>query len=358
VKRESSDLEEKRMRDVYLLAAGVLTGLAVPTSTFPQLSNLPSNASELSLNLGDKSQLNGNDQTVVRPTSETNTPEFSQFQPKSNSDVSNLQPASGVELYYQRLAALQSGQIYTRLASDRIQALASAKKSKLTYEDWKFLLQLEAKAMIDGQGVNRLSVMVGDSLSMWFPKDRLPSGKLWLNQGISGDTSAGIYKRLGLFSKTRPDVIYVMAGINDLRQGATDEAVLRNHRRIVRRLREDHPLTQVIVQSILPTRLSTVSNIRIRKINQKLALIAKQEGANYINIHNWFADAKGNLRQDLTTDGLHLSFEGYQVWQAVLNQIESKVTISRIEQIKRQEKLLKQFSYQYPQANYSQHNRI
>jgi lysophospholipase L1-like esterase len=341
------------MRDVYLLAAGVLTGLAVPTSNFPQLSNLPSNISDLSLNLGQNSQLNGTEKAVVYPTPETTAPEFSEFQPKSNSDVNNLQPASGVELYYQRLAALQSGQIYTRLASDRIQALASAKKSKLTYEDWKFLLQLEARAMADGQGVNRLSILVGDSLSMWFPKDRLPSGKLWLNQGISGDTSAGIYKRLGLFSKTRPDVIYVMAGINDLRQGASDEAVLRNSRRIIRRLREDHPLTQVIVQSILPTRITTISNIRIRKINQKLALIAKQEGANYINIHNWFTDSRGNLRQDLTTDGLHLSFEGYQVWQAVLNQVESRVTISRIEQIKYQEKLLKKFNLQHPQVVYN-----
>jgi lysophospholipase L1-like esterase len=353
------------MRDVYLLAAGVLTGLAVPTSNFPQLSNLPSNISELPLNLGQNSQLNGIEKAVVHPIPETTAPEFSEFQPKSlnnlrksNSDVDSIQPLSGIELYYQRLAALQAGQIYTRLASDRIQALASAKKSKLTYEDWKFLLQLEARAMADGQGVNRLSIMVGDSLSMWFPKEKLPSGKLWLNQGISGDTSAGIYKRLGLFSKTRPDVIYVMAGINDLRQGASDEAVLRNYRRIIRRLREDHPLTQVIVQSILPTRIATISNIRIRKINQKLAVIAKQEGANYINIHNWFVDFQGNLRQDLTTDGLHLSFEGYQVWQAVLNQVESKVTISRIEQIKRQEKLLKSFNYQYPQPTYSQHNRI
>jgi lysophospholipase L1-like esterase len=347
------------MRDVYLLAAGVLTGLAVPTSTFPQLSILPSNVSELSLDVQDNSQSSGIEKAVVSPTPESTAPEFSEFRTKpldelrkSNPEVITNQPSSGMELYYQRLAALQAGQIYTRLASDRIQALASTKKSKLTYEDWKFLLQLEARAMIDGQGVNRLSIMVGDSLSMWFPKEKLPSGKLWLNQGISGDTSAGVYKRLGVFSKTRPDVIYLMAGINDLRQGATDEAVLRNHRRIIRRLREDHPLTQVIVQSILPTRLPTISNIRIRKINQKLALIAKQEGANYINIHNWFVDFKGNLRQDLTTDGLHLSFDGYQVWQAVLNQIESKVTISRIE---RQEKLLKRSN---PQFLYSEQPRI
>ncbi|AFZ03718.1 SGNH/GDSL hydrolase family protein [Calothrix sp. PCC 6303] len=347
------------MRDVYLLAAGVLTGLVVPTSTLPQLSILPSNGSELSLDVKDNSPSNGIEKAVVSPIPESTAPEFSEFRTKpstelrkSNPETVTNQPSSGMELYYQRLAALQAGQIYTRLASDRIQALASTKKSKLTYEDWKFLLQLEARAMIDGQGVNRLSIMVGDSLSMWFPKDKLPSGKLWLNQGISGDTSAGVSKRLSVFSKTRPDVIYLMAGINDLRQGATDEAVLRNHRRIIRRLRQDHPLTQVIVQSILPTRLSTISNVRIRKINHKLALIAKQEGANYIDIHNWFVDFKGNLRQDLTTDGLHLSFDGYQVWQAVLNQIESRVTISRI---KRQEKLLKRAN---PQFVYSEQPRI
>ncbi|MEA5573330.1 SGNH/GDSL hydrolase family protein [Calothrix sp. UHCC 0171] len=341
------------MKDVYLLAAGVLTGLAVPTSALPKLSIVPVENSPVPWNLKVESpaqqlraEFSDSNSSLASPISpESTPPEFSnQAQTPATSvtpttylniqSETSYQPLSGKQLYYQRLAALRLGQIYTRLGNEAMREQIAASKSKLTYEDWKGLLALEARAMGDGQGKNRLSIMVGDSLSMWFPKDKLPSGKLWLNQGISGDTSTGVLKRVSMFSKTRPDVIYVMAGINDLRKGTADEVILRNHRKIIRRLREEHPLTQIIVQSILPTRLPTISNNRIRKINQKLATISQEEGANYLNIHNWFTDFQGNLRPDLTTDGLHLSLNGYEVWQAAIHQVESKIAVSRTKTVK------------------------
>jgi lysophospholipase L1-like esterase len=342
------------MKDVYLLAAGVLTGLAVPTSALPQLSIIHSQALRIPWNIqSQQAQLPSAEERSPVATPENSAPEFSNqqtvktspsllnntqpnnIQPDTEQQDIDRQPLSGKQLFYQRLAALRVGQIYTRVADEKSGSQFTGSKSKLSYQDWKGLLFLEARAMAEGQGANRLSIMVGDSLSMWFPKEKLPSGKLWLNQGISGDTSTGVSRRLSAFSKTRPDVIYVMAGINDLRQGVSDATILRNHRRIVRRLREDHPLTQIIVQSILPTRLPTVSNSRIRKINLSLAVIAKEEGANYLNIHNWFADFQGNLRQDLTTDGLHLSLNGYEVWQAAIGQVESKIPVSQAKRAKK-----------------------
>jgi lysophospholipase L1-like esterase len=327
---------DKAMKDVYLLAAGVLTGLVVPTSALPQLSIAQQDGSlPLDTSIGSQLQQHATQNQlppIVSPENST-PPEFSNPVERINIPQPTItpRPLSGTQLYYQRLAALRIGRIYTRLAS--VKTGDDGRKSQLSYEDWKGLLVLEARAMADGQGDNRLSVMLGDSLSMWFPKDKLPSGKLWLNQGISGDTSTGVLKRISAFSKTRPDVIYVMAGINDLRRGASDESILRNQRRIIRRLREEHPMTQIIVQSILPTRLPSISNNRIRSINQKVAVIAKEEGANYLNIHHWFTDFQGNLRQELTTDGLHLSLNGYEVWQAAIQQVETKNGVSPIKQL-------------------------
>ena len=347
------------MRDPYLLAAGLLTGLAIPASALPHLSIVLPESSRFLWDLKQGSQtiastkiinsvdlslpeLSGqafqplkSSQPIVGEKNVPSVPEFSS-QALPVSTESSLNPSaqatsllltSGNQLYYQRLAALKTGQIYTRVDSDNLQSLwESIKKRQLTYDDWKSLLALEARAIAQGQGANHLSILVGDSLSMWFPREKLPAGKLWLNQGISGDTSSGVLKRLGAFSATRPDVIYIMAGINDLRKGATDETILRNYRRIVRRLRQAHPQAQIIVQSILPTRLPKISNSRIRHINIQLTVIAKQEGANYLNIYSWFTDMEGNLRPELTTDGLHLSQEGYDVWRTALQQIEYKLT--------------------------------
>ncbi|MFW9263477.1 SGNH/GDSL hydrolase family protein [Nostoc sp. CALU 546] len=347
------------MRDPYLLAAGLLTGLAIPASALPHLSIVLPESSKFLWDLKQGSQAIVS--TKIIPSVDLSLPELSgqAFQPLKNSQptvseknvpsvpefssqglpgateslinpstqATSLLLTSGNQLYYQRLAALKTGQIYTRVNSDNLQSLwESIKKRQLTYDDWKSLLALEARAIAQGQGTNHLSILIGDSLSMWFPREKLPAGKLWLNQGISGDTSSGVLKRLGAFSATRPNVIYIMAGINDLRKGDSDETILRNYRRIVRRLRQTHPQSQIIVQSILPTRLPKLSNSRIRNINTQLTLIAKQEGANYLNIYSWFTDMEGNLRPELTTDGLHLSQEGYDVWRTALQQIEYKLT--------------------------------
>jgi lysophospholipase L1-like esterase len=155
---------------------------------------------------------------------------------------------------------------------------------------------------------------------MWFPSDRLPSQGFVLNQGISGDTTAGVLQLLNRFGQTRPDRIHVMVGINDLRQGASDQAVLNNLRQIMRRLRQAHPQAQVVVHSILPTRLTTIPADRIASLNAQLSAITQHEGVQYLNLQTYFADEYGQLRQELTTDGLHLNPDGYAVWQSVWRQ--------------------------------------
>jgi lysophospholipase L1-like esterase len=354
------------MRDSYLLAASLLTGLAIPASSLPQLSmiqlqnhpqlwnlkqgSLPSVGEKIipsvEISLPEfsnplspiKESLPPTVEEKIPPSAEISSPEFSnqvlssptQSSFKVDSEPVDRTLVSGKQLYYQRLGALRTGQIYTRVDDDKVGSLVrSSSKHQLTYEDWKTLLALEAKAIARGQGVNHLNVLVGDSLSMWFPAQKLPSGKLWLNQGISGDTSTGVLRRLSFFSKTRPDVIYVMAGINDLRNGVSDETILRNHRRIIRTLKQSHPESLIIIQSILPTRQQKIPNTRIRNINEQLAQIAKEQQVNYLNIHNWFTDSEGNLREDLTTDGLHLSTRGYDVWQWALQQVETKMTANK-----------------------------
>lgn len=340
------------MRNPYLLAASLLTGLVLPTSALPQVSIILPESSKFLSDLQHKSQPTVSEKNIL--SFDISLPEFSHqalplvyaSQPTvseksipsldnqvlSASTKSLLNPSyqppnlsvtSGNQLYYQRLVTLKTDKIYTHIDNKRVQSLLElAKKPQLTYEDWKGLLALEAKAITEIQNGNHLSILVGDSLSMWFPTEKLPAGNLWLNQGISGDTTGGILKRLAAFSATKPDAIYVMAGINDLRKGASDRTILYNHRRIIHSLKQSHPKTQIIIQSILPTRLESIPNTRIRRINAQLASIAKQEKVSYVNIYSLFTDSQGNLRTELTTDGLHLSPDGYDVWRSALQQIK------------------------------------
>ncbi len=196
------------------------------------------------------------------------------------------------------------------------------------YEQWLAQLQREAEA-IAANPPERLGVLAGDSISLWFPPELLPPQRTWLNQGISGEVSSGLLKRLPLFDNSNPEVIFVMIGINDLIRGISPSEVIENQRAIVRDLVWVHPNARIVVQSILPhsgsgatwegrDRLLNIPNEQIRDINRELAAIASEEGVEFLDLYPLFADSQGNLRLELTTDGLHLNEQGYLVWRTAL----------------------------------------
>lgn len=206
--------------------------------------------------------------------------------------------------------------------------LELGKRYQLSYKEWLNVLEKEANITAKKAPQN-LSILVGDSLSLWFPNELLPIKQSWLNQGISGESSKGLLKRLDLFEKTQPKSIFVMIGINDLIRGADDETILENYRQILRYLQKNHPQSQINIQSILPhggesatwegkEKLLAISNSRIEKLNQQLQAIALQEKVRYLDLYSLFVGKEGNMRPDFTTDGLHLSRQGYLVWSSAL----------------------------------------
>ena len=201
-------------------------------------------------------------------------------------------------------------------------------RHQLNYHQWVALLEKEAEVIADQKPEN-LSILIGDSLSLWFPSELLPKERSWLNQGISGETSAGLMNRLELLDKTRPEVIFVMIGINDLIRGVKDKTILANQQLIIRYLQQVHPQAKIIVQSILPhssdkvtwegrDRLLKIPNSRIRELNRQIKAIAQDEGIIYLDLYPLFADTEGNLQIELSTDGLHLNPQGYVVWRNAL----------------------------------------
>lgn len=206
----------------------------------------------------------------------------------------------------------------------------------LSYEQWVALLGQEAQ-VVARQRPSRLSILAGDSISLWFPPDLLPTGVTWLNQGISGETTYGLWMRLNLLDQTQPEIIFVMIGINDLARDVRQVTIVENQRGIVRQLKATHPKARVVIQSILPhggsrlaaqpqtsktppwvKRFMQLSNTEIRRLNDRLQRMAEEEGVEFLDLFPHFLDEKGDLQLKLTTDGLHLSRAGYEVWRSQL----------------------------------------
>lgn len=196
----------------------------------------------------------------------------------------------------------------------------------LNYQQWVDLVRQEARAHAD---VPRLTVLLGDSISLWFPQELLPGRRTWLNQGISGEKSDMLLRRLDALDGTQPDTIFVMVGINDLIAQVPEQSIAQNLEQSVQYLKQQHPDAHIIVQSILPhgaeratwegrDRLLQLPNDRIQAVNTAIAKMADEEGVDYLDLYPLFADGEGALRPDLTTDGLHLNDRGYLVWRTAI----------------------------------------
>jgi lysophospholipase L1-like esterase len=116
-----------------------------------------------------------------------------------------------------------------------------------------------------------------------------------------------------------------MIGVNDLIAGRSNADILTNYDDIVGQLRDNHPDARIVVQSILPTDHHAVRNDRVRAINHQLAQMAQRHDAMYLDLYPHFSDEAGRLRAELTTDGIHLSDFGYEVWQSFLRQVDAQI---------------------------------
>jgi lysophospholipase L1-like esterase len=205
---------------------------------------------------------------------------------------------------------------------------ATPERQSLPYEQWLDILGKEAKA-VAVKNPDRLTVLLGDSLTLWFPPELLAGNRSWLNQGISGENTAGLLKRLNLLDDLKPQTILVMVGVNDLIKGSADETVMANYQKLIDELKARHPKSEIVIQSILPhggDRLTVddreqvlkTSNERIVQLNRKLRELTTQREVKFFDLHAVFVDRDGLLRSDLSTDGLHLNSQGYAAWQSAL----------------------------------------
>lgn len=173
-------------------------------------------------------------------------------------------------------------------------------------------------------------IFLGNSITDGAEWGELFQNKYIKNRGISGDTTWGVYDRLETILKGNPKKIFLLIGINDIGRGRDDQYVIDGIERIIKKIKEDNPRTQLYVQSILPVNPvygkfggHTSQWKRIPEINARIKRIAIREGITFIDLFTSFVDQEGKMNKDLTNDGLHLLGQGYEVWkQAVLPYIK------------------------------------
>jgi lysophospholipase L1-like esterase len=173
-------------------------------------------------------------------------------------------------------------------------------------------------------------LLVGDSITEGFPVNTILSEFNIVNKGVYGDNTSGVLSRLQSdVINEYPDYVFLLIGTNDFALERTNEQILETMHHILDTLTSSLVLAEIYLTSILPTRdIANRPNDRINLFNQELKKISFNFGIHYFDLSVFFKDEMGELKSDLTTDGLHISENGYQLWAEVLkNKLSAKPTI-------------------------------
>jgi len=166
-------------------------------------------------------------------------------------------------------------------------------------------------------------VFLGDSITEGFPTSTLLGDFPVVNKGVAGDRTDSILERINRdVIELAPHAVFLLVGINDLSFTRSNTTLLVNYERIIFRIVKGLPGVKLFVESILPTRnLENRPIERIQLLNLEIHKLAMKYGAKYLDIYPLFLDVRGELAEELSDDGLHLTASGYEKWAGYLKQI-------------------------------------
>ena len=167
---------------------------------------------------------------------------------------------------------------------------------------------------------NRI-VFLGNSITIGWSETHPEffNNKPYVNRGISGQTTPHMLLRF------RQDVInigatavVILAGTNDIAQNTgpiTLDMILDNLKSMTE-LARAHDI-KVILCSVLPAydypwRPGLQPNIKIPKLNALIKAYAKKNGVYYLDYFSAINDGNNGMVNKYSPDGVHLSLEGYQ----------------------------------------------
>lgn len=167
-------------------------------------------------------------------------------------------------------------------------------------------------------------VMFGDSITARGDWKELLENEHIINLGIDGDCTQGLINRVETVVNLEPKMVFLMIGVNDLCTSVPLQKVFENYKKILDSFKNKN--INLIVQAILITQMKTV-NKKIEEFNFLLKEYCKKQDLLFIDLNDSFKNEENLLREDLTTDGLHLGQKAYKAWAYKLNQLIKSIEV-------------------------------
>jgi len=208
--------------------------------------------------------------------------------------------------------------------------------NSLNAQDWPNFKEFqEANARLPQVKQNEKRVVfMGNSITIGWLQTHPDffKNKPYVNRGISGQTTPQMLVRF------RSDVVdleaaavVLLAGTNDIAGNTgpvTLEMILDNIKSMTEIAQANN--IKVILCSVLPAfdypwRPGLAPNVKIPKLNKMIKRYAEESGAYYLDYFTALEDGNNGMIKEYTTDGVHLTLEGYQVMEPLVEKALQKV---------------------------------
>ena len=144
-----------------------------------------------------------------------------------------------------------------------------------------------------------------------------------LTRGISGDVTSHMLERLDdNVLVTKPSVLVLLVGANDLGHGGTPQSLCDNLKEIIIAVQNELPDCRIIVESLYPVNpnvLAISKNIvgtrtkeDILKSNELILNMCNELSVTYVDVHSHIVDDEGYMYKELSIEGLHMNKRGYE----------------------------------------------
>lgn len=193
-----------------------------------------------------------------------------------------------------------------------------ADRRRLDFDYWN--LQLVREDVAVG------TVFLGDSITEYWSLEAYfsPADGLIVNRGIGSDTAANMLRRFDAdVVQLRPRNVVILAGLNDisfaLGRDSSDEDIVDEVAAILEKLIDASLTARItpVMCSLTPFTAGPERHARFKavvpRINEKLKAICAAKGCPYVDYAGAMKDGDGDLRRELSGDGVHPHHAGYRL---------------------------------------------
>ncbi len=170
------------------------------------------------------------------------------------------------------------------------------------------------------------TVLLGDSITDFFNYYELfydfckSSGQAVYNRGISGDTTDRLLERLyDNVISLEPKNLVLLIGTNDISRGLPLSATVENIEKIITDIKNACPDVNFIIEAVYPInenmrdKFEKRSNKKISEMNNEIIKLCEKHNCVWLDFTDQLKDASGNLKKELTYDGLHINAQAYEI---------------------------------------------